>query len=89
MKKIELDIRNIQTVKALHIYLRYMLELPAYYGCNLDALADVLGEESDEMKIVVLGPAPVGSELENYVPKLKKVMEECSAEHLKITCEFR
>jgi len=89
MRKIELDVRHIQTVKALHVYLRYMLELPAYYGCNLDALADVLGEENEQMRIVLIGPAMQGSELEAYLPRLKKVFEDCTAENSRIICEYR
>ena len=41
MKTIRLDVTNIGTVKALHVYLAYMLDLPDYYGRNLDALHDV------------------------------------------------
>ena len=40
MKKVELDIANIHTVRALHVYLAYKLNLPTYYGGNLDALYD-------------------------------------------------
>lgn len=42
MKKVELDIGNIHTVRALHVYLAYKLNLPTYYGGNLDALYDAL-----------------------------------------------
>ena len=35
MKKVELDIANIHTVRALHVYLAYKLNLPTYYGCLL------------------------------------------------------
>ena len=44
MKKVELDIANIHTVRALHVYLAYKLNLPTYYGGNLDALYDALGD---------------------------------------------
>ena len=44
MRTIELDIRNIHTARALHVYLRYMLRLAPHYGCNLDALHDTIHE---------------------------------------------
>ena len=44
MSKVTIDIRNISTVKALHIYLAWKLDMPAHYGNNLDALYYVLGE---------------------------------------------
>ena len=54
MKTIRLDIEHIHTVRALHIYLAYMLDLPAHYGKNLDALYDVLTERGEETVLRVL-----------------------------------
>ena len=76
MKRIELDIRCIRSVKALHIYLRYMLDLPQHYGCNLDALYDCLSTEGRHTAISLIGPASAGSELEAYLPKLIDVLED-------------
>ncbi len=85
MKKIELDVRNIHTVKALHIYLQYQLNLPEYYGRNLDALHDVLGEIGETTEIVLIGPALAGSELWAYWPRLLEVMEESAQENERLT----
>ena len=53
MRKIKLDICNIHTVEALHIYLQYMLDFPAYYGRNLDAMYDMLTSCGElELKLV-------------------------------------
>ena len=86
MKTIRLDISNIYTVRALHIYLAYMLDLPAHYGKNLDALHDVLGEESADVHIVLAGE-PAGEEMEKYLPRLMHVMEDCAQEHAHISFE--
>lgn len=75
MKTIRLDISHIHTVRALHIYLAYMLDLPAHYGRNLDALHDALSEESDRVHIVLAGE-PASEEMTAYLPRLVRVMED-------------
>ena len=81
MKTIKLDISNISTVRALHIYLAYRLDLPAYYGRNLDALHDVLGEESEDMHLVLVGE-PASEEMAAYLPRLVRVLEDSDNAHV-------
>ena len=80
MKTIRLDITHIQTVKALHIYLAYRMDFPAHYGKNLDALHDLLGEVNEPVRIVLAGTA-AGSEMERYLPRLERVLEDCAQEN--------
>ena len=80
MKTITLSVENIQTVKALHVYLAYMLEFPAYYGKNLDALHDLLGEMSEETRIVLAGEA-ASEEMAAYLPKLERVLQDSAEEN--------
>ena len=80
MKTIKLNVANIQTVKALHIYLAYMLEFPVYYGKNLDALHDLLGEIREELKIVLTGEA-ASEEMAAYLPKLERVLQDSAEEN--------
>lgn len=84
MRRIELDVRCIHTVKALHVYLAYKLDLPVHYGCNLDALYDVLSTESEQAEITLKGPAAAGSEIESYLPRLISVFEDCAQENSRI-----
>ena len=86
MKTIRLDISNIHTARALHIYLAYMLDLPAHYGRNLDALHDVLCEESRNVRILLAGK-PAGKEMEKYLPRLTRVMTDCAQENAHIGFE--
>ena len=44
MREVTADLRNIATPAALQIYLGYVLCAPEWYGCNLDALYDILTE---------------------------------------------
>ena len=86
MKTIKLDVTNILTVKALHIYLAYMLDFPAYYGKNLDALHDLLGEIGEPVRIVLSGK-PAGEEMETYLPRLERVFEDSAEENCSLTFE--
>ena len=86
MRTIRLDITNIQTVRALHIYLAYMLKLPAHYGKNLDALHDALCEESEQMHIVLTG-APASEEMAAYLPRIERVMADSAQENARMSFE--
>ena len=86
MKTIRLDIEHIHTVRALHIYLAYMLDLPAYYGRNLDALHDVLSEESEPIHILLSG-MPNSEEMMAYFPKLECFLSDCAQENYRICFE--
>ena len=44
MKTVTLALARMQSIRQLHKYLRAELELPDYYGENLDALYDCLPE---------------------------------------------
>ena len=44
MRKRTLDCGLIDTAAGLHLQLSELLDLPEYYGNNLDALADCLGD---------------------------------------------
>ena len=84
MRRIELDIRNIATRDALHIYLQYMLELPAYYGRNLDALNDLLSTESEEREITLHAQGCASEEMLAYLPKLKRAMQDAAQENPRV-----
>ena len=86
MRTIRLEIEHIHTVRALHIYLAYRLDLPAYYGRNLDALHDALSEESDPLRIVLAGK-PASEEMAAYMPRLERVLRDCAQENGRICFE--
>ena len=86
MKKIELDIAHIHTVRALHVYLAYRLDLPAYYGGNLDALYDALGEIASPTTLILRG-APASEEMAAYLPRLTQVLEDAAQENPKLKLE--
>ena len=44
---VQLDGRRMTSRREAHAYLKEALSLPEYYGCNLDALYDVLTERAE------------------------------------------
>jgi len=89
MRKIQLDIRHIHTVKALHIYLQYKLDFPAYYGRNLDALYDMLTQESEPVCIEIAYQQDAEYETTGYFPKLLRVLEDAARDNDRLTIAFR
>ena len=54
MNRIVLDFTGIQSLQELHGYLQRVLELPEYYGRNMDALWDCLSCRYDAATTIEL-----------------------------------
>lgn len=67
-----------------HSYLADRLELPTYYGRNLDALYDVLTEIGEETEIVLTDPAAVVEQMGKYGEALLATMQEAAEENPKL-----
>ena len=74
---------------AVHNHLAERLQLPSYYGRNLDALYDVLTELGEETTIILRDPALVAEQLGKYGEALLNAMQEAAEENpmLSITLE--
>ena len=87
MRKITLDIERMRSLPMLHKYLHTALDLPEYYGANLDALYDCLTEIAEPTELVV--PKKVADEayLGWYGQQFLQLLEDAGAanEALKIT----
>ena len=86
---IELDGRKMTDRMALHDYLREALELPAYYGRNLDALYDLLTEDGHPRKILLRGSAAVEDRLGGYGIAFLETLRQAAEENpvLEVTVE--
>ncbi|MDO4475428.1 MAG: Cof-type HAD-IIB family hydrolase [Lachnospiraceae bacterium] len=76
METIRLDAENMKTAAEAHSYLMEKLELPSYYGKNLDALYDVLCER-EETRIVLEHTEQGG----DYFAKVKRVLLDAAREN--------
>lgn len=81
MKEILLNGKRMKTVEAAHLYLRVKLELPYYYGENLDALWDCLSEMSGEIRMTLKNTAALKKNLGDYADDLIAVFKDFEAEH--------
>lgn len=80
MRTITLELAHIETTAALHIYLQYMLNLPPYYGRNLDALHDVLCEIDRPTRLIVREKGVTG-EVAALLPRLWRVLSDAAEEN--------
>ena len=72
-----------------HSHLAERLDLPTYYGRNLDALYDVLTDIGEDTQIILEDPAAVIENLGKYGEALLSTMQEAAEEnpHLIITLQ--
>ncbi len=81
MKKVTIDLTNIHTPRAAHVYIGFMLGFPAHYGRNLDALYDMLGEISEPTQLIIRRPADLPQEMAAYFPRLAIMLHDAQAEN--------
>lgn len=83
---VEVDLSEVKTVEGLHAELKEALELPDYYGGNLDALHDCLTDiavkatEADPITVTFAGykkaKRALGSDFHNFRNVLNDVTDE-------------
>lgn len=74
-----IDLTGVENREQLHARLRETLELPAWYGNNLDALHDVL-TEGGERELVFRNADAAAEEMRAYIARLRGMLEETAAE---------
>lgn len=70
-----IDLRGVITKDELHELLKNELELPCYYGGNLDALYDLLTEYGEGWNLIFYNTGDIASEMPDYFSRLKMVCE--------------
>ncbi|MDE6626516.1 MAG: barstar family protein [Lachnospiraceae bacterium] len=71
-----LDFKGIRDRKELHKYLKDVLELPDYYGNNLDALHDCMEEKKETFWIIIYHFEELKKELGEYAEILIQVFTD-------------
>ena len=78
METIYLDARELRSAADVHAGLKLLLDLPAYYGGNADALHDCLSERVEPVRVCLRG-APEGEAAE-ALRKVRMVVEDLDGE---------
>jgi RNAse (barnase) inhibitor barstar len=81
MRKLTLDCSQISTKAGLHLQLTELLDLPEYYGNNLDALADCLSEIHQDTCLVLEQPEALTEALGDYAERFFRLLEHCTSEN--------
>ena len=95
MKRVNLDFSACKDQGEVHAYLKKQFGFPEYYGNNLDALFDVLGDISEDTDIVFLedeegscGEWVVDStsavrsdEMNRFLKNVRRVIEDAAEEN--------
>jgi len=98
MERIELDFSQCYSKEEVHVYLKEKFGLPDYYGKNLDALFDVLGDISEDLEIVFFedeegscGEWVVDAdgitqsdEIVRYLKNVRRVIEDAAEENSRL-----
>lgn len=88
MKRVTIDCGVIGTKADLHAALAKALDLPAWYGGNLDALHDLLTAICAETILQLHGWPHAEAALGPYGQRVEKVLAVCALENPKLTIEF-
>lgn len=75
-----IDVSEIRSVRELHACLKRELDLPDYYGNNLDALYDVLTERRQVRKVTLCGFEMLRRNIGGYADLLTGVLEDAGIE---------
>lgn len=80
-KRIILDGREMSSRKRVHEYLQQRLDLPDYYGRNLDALKDCLTTDFTSQTIVISDAEAIEEQLGRYGKSLLRVFQAAAEEN--------
>ena len=81
MRKLTLDCSQISTKIGLHLQLTELLDLPEYYGNNLDALYDALTEMPVPARIHFSAREKAARHLTSYMKGLVRVLADAEKDN--------
>ena len=85
MKQAILDGRLIQSRQQVHASFARQLDLPAWYGANLDALHDCLTSMKDEVRVVLAHPDLLEKTLGSWLNALRRMLRDACGENARLT----
>ena len=69
----EIDLTGLQSREELHEKLRRALPLPSWYGGNLDALHDALGEMPSPVELIFRNAPGAAEDMRDYLTALRRL----------------
>ena len=81
MRELHLFCPSVMDKKQLHERLKALLQLPDYYGGNLDALHDCLTDPMPDTLLVLDSFETLQGTLGDYVKLFTRVLEDCAEEN--------
>ena len=87
MNTIALDGLYMTTKEATHAYLRWRLNAPSYYGCNLDALHDILTDPCEPTRLILYRKELMLRALGSYGEALLTVFRDSADANRNLTFE--
>ncbi|MBQ8537337.1 MAG: barstar family protein [Clostridia bacterium] len=89
MAEVILDLRTLDNAEKVQCCLMQQLDLPFYYGKNLDALYDELMAWNQQTTFVMLLPQQLAGGMADYFPRLIRVFKDAAHENPAISIEVR
>ena len=80
-KRLTLNAKKMTSREQAHAHLKERLRLPDWYGNNLDALNDCLGEIGEPTQIIVRFAPMLGRSLGDYGSRIIRVMQRAAEEN--------
>ena len=88
MKRIKLDGKKMLTKEQAHKYIKNKLNLPYYYGNNLDALWDILNE-INEMYLLIINKDYLYRNLNDYGEDIINVFKDYAQKNDKFILKIK
>ena len=88
-KRLTLNAKKMTTRERAHAHIKERLRLPDWYGNNLDALNDCLGEISKPTRIIVRNAPALEEALGDYGVRIIRVLEQAAQENKNITIALK
>lgn len=87
MRLIILNGRRMRSIRAAHRHIARRFQFPGWYGCNLDALADLLGEITTATHVRLNHPECLEGLHDGYGQRLWAVFSAVAAENPRLTVD--
>lgn len=88
-RRLTLNAKRMTTREQAHAHIKVRLRLPEWYGNNLDALNDCLGEINRPTRITVRFAPSLKETLGDYGTKILDVLEHAAEENPNLQISFR